>query len=102
LAERLSLERPSDESLAVTGWRVNKGTTLLWLCDSLNIDPAKVLTAGDTEADSEAFRHTRGIAVGTQVLPHSRHRVENPAALAMLLAQGGDLESKSMATAAAC
>jgi HAD superfamily hydrolase (TIGR01484 family) len=85
MQDTLSIDRPSEDCITITRSGVNKGTTLLWICDYLNIDPRTVLTAGDTDADVEAFRHTQGIGVGDKLLPYSLYHVANPDELAHFL-----------------
>lgn len=65
---------------------VNKGSSLLWVCEYLGIDPQRVLTLGDSaETDVEAFKVTKGISVSETPLPYAIHSVRNPEELAIYL-----------------
>lgn len=51
--KKYSVVRSSSNSLEVQYFGINKGATLKWLCDYLNIDKEEVLVLGDTENDLE-------------------------------------------------
>lgn len=77
----------SQGHLQFTAQGVDKGSSLLWLCRDLGIDPATVLTAGNDIADEPMFTHTYGVQVGTAELQNVQKTVENPHALATFVLQ---------------
>lgn len=81
--EKMSVNDIDPEDIIITQTGVNKGSSVLWLCQELNIDPTQVLTAGDSAyTDCDAFQGTHGISVGEKKLPHAQIQVANPEGLA--------------------
>lgn len=61
--------------LTITAKGINKANAFLWVCNFLNINPASVLTAGDSAPDDEVFKHSYGIAVSENSLPHAKEQL---------------------------
>ncbi len=86
LRDNIETDPSSKTDYVITDKGVRKATSLLWLCEYLGIDPAKVLTAGDNPAvDSEVFKHTFGISVAPEILPYAKINVKTVQELASLL-----------------
>lgn len=86
LREHLAVRQNDPSEIGITKLGVNKGMTLLWLCNAIGIDLSGVLTAGDDAVtDTEVFKHTYGISVGETLLPYAKLHVRNPSELARLL-----------------
>ena len=77
----------SQGHLQFTAQGVDKGSSLLWICRDLGLDPATVLTAGNDIADEPMFAQTYGVKVGDVELQNVQKTVENPHALATFLLQ---------------
>jgi hydroxymethylpyrimidine pyrophosphatase-like HAD family hydrolase len=89
LARGLNLDLSVPGDLAATRGDVNKGTAVQWVCQSLGIDPKRMVTVGDNPyMDTPAFEVGYGISVGEMPLPHAReHIYGGPAELAQALAK---------------
>ncbi len=88
LSSELNVDLTTPKDIAITRQHVDKGSSLVWVCDLLDIDPATVITAGDNPVtDVPAFKHTFGISVGKERLPHAKHHVASPEELALYLLQ---------------
>jgi hydroxymethylpyrimidine pyrophosphatase-like HAD family hydrolase len=80
LKSSLRVDR-DEKDIVMTRRDVTKGSSLLWVCQELNIDIHTLFTAGDSTVDTSMFRHSFGISVGPTLLPYAQVNVENPAAL---------------------
>ncbi len=86
LADAVEFDNSAKNDYFITAKGVKKVTTLLWLCEYLGLDPKDVLTAGDSLAtDSEVFKHTIGISVGPELLPHAKMSAQSIDELVVLL-----------------
>ena len=86
LKSAIEIDPSSKTDYVITAKGIRKATSLLWLCEYLGIDPSKVLTAGDNPAvDSEVFKHTFGISIAPEILPHAKMNVKTIEELATLL-----------------
>ncbi len=86
LKSKLEIDDSARSDYFFTAKGANKATALLWLCNHLNIDPLDVLTAGDHPVlDSAVFKHTYGISVSDEILPHAKINVKSIDELATLL-----------------